>query len=208
MDLMTSVFYFLVLIISIVIHEVAHGIAAEREGDPTARMMGRITLNPLVHAESVVSVTLPLVLLVSGAPFFIGWAKPVPYNPANFRIERRGTRIVSMAGIIANFSIALIVGIAIRMMTLLEVGSLQIFEIMSIVVLVNIVLGVFNLIPIPPLDGFRFMESILPVRYIPFIRRYEQYGILILLLFLFFGVRFIAPLATTLYTFLTGISLS
>lgn len=208
MNFMTSLFYFLVLIISIVIHEVAHGIAAEREGDPTARMLGRITLNPIVHADLVGSVILPLVLLLSGAPFFIGWAKPVPYNPANFRNERKGTRIVSVAGIIANFSIALIVGFALRVMTIAQVGSIQLFEIMSIVVLVNVVLGIFNLIPIPPLDGFRFLESVLPVRFGSFFRQYEQYGIVILIVFLFIGVRFIAPLASLIYTALTGIPLS
>lgn len=208
MTFMVSLFYFLVLIISIVIHEVAHGIAAEREGDPTARMLGRITLNPIVHADLVGSVILPLVLLISGAPFFIGWAKPVPYNPANFRNERRGTRIVSMAGIIANFSLAIVAGLAIRIMAFLQVGTLQVFEIMSIVVLVNIVLSIFNLIPIPPLDGFRFLEAILPTRFGSVIRQYEQYGIILLIIFLFFGVRVIAPLASMVYTFLTGIPLS
>lgn len=208
MDFTTSLLYFLVLIISIVVHEVAHGVAAEGQGDPTARMLGRITMNPLKHADLVGSVILPLILLVSGANFFIGWAKPVPYNPANFKNERKGTRIVSMAGIIANFSIAIIVGLAIRLMATLELGTLQTFEIMSIVVLVNIVLGIFNLIPIPPLDGFRFLESVLPERFGSFFKQYEQYGIVILVVFLFVGVRFIAPLASVAYTALTGIPLS
>jgi Zn-dependent protease len=208
MNFTTSLFYFLVLIISIVIHEVAHGVAAEKQGDPTARMLGRITMNPIKHADLVGSVILPLILLVSGAQFFIGWAKPVPYNPANFRNERKGTRIVSVAGVIANFSIALIVGFALRVMTIAQVGSIQLFEIMSIVVLVNVVLGIFNLIPIPPLDGFRFLESVLPVRFGSFFRQYEQYGIVILIVFLFIGVRFIAPLASFIYTTLTGIPLS
>jgi Zn-dependent protease len=208
MNFMTSLLYFLVLIVSIVVHEVAHGLAAESQGDPTARMLGRITMNPIKHADPIGSIVLPLILLVSGSNFFIGWAKPVPYNPVNFRNERKGTRIVSMAGIVANFSIAIIVGLAIRVMMTLHLGSLQTFEIMSIIVLVNIVLGIFNLIPIPPLDGFRFLESALPVRFGSFFKQYEQYGIAIMIVFLLVGVRFIGPLASLVYTVITGIPLS
>lgn len=207
MDFITSVFYFFVLIFSIVIHEVAHGVAAEQQGDPTARMLGRITLNPIVHADLVGTIILPFLLVISGAPFFIGWAKPVPYNPALFRNERKGTRIVSIAGILVNFAIAIVVGGVIRLMAAVQVGNIQLFEIMSIIVLVNIVLGIFNLIPIPPLDGSRFLESILPERFGIFFRQYEKYGIIVLIIFLFVGVSFIGPVASFFYTLLTGIPL-
>lgn len=109
-----SIFYFLVLIISIIVHEVAHGLAAEREGDPTARMLGRITLNPLKHIEWFGSVVLPLILILTNAGFVIGWAKPVPYNPENLKRGNTSAAVVSIAGIVVNLSIAIIFGLAIR----------------------------------------------------------------------------------------------
>ncbi len=207
MEFPLSLFYFVILILSIVIHEVAHGIAAERQGDPTARMLGRITLDPIKHIDIMGSLVLPALLLLLKAPFLIGWAKPVPYNPENFKNERKGTRIVSIAGVIANIGIAVFVGMLIRVMAMFNVGTMAAFEVMSIIVLVNVVLAVFNMIPIAPLDGFRFLESILPQRLYSFFRVYEQYGFIFLIAFLFFGVRIIEPIASAFYTLITGISL-
>jgi Zn-dependent protease len=202
-----SIFYFLVLIISIIVHEVAHGIAAEREGDPTARMLGRITLNPLKHIEWFGSVILPLALILSKAGFVVGWAKPVPYNPDNLKRGKKSVAIVSIAGILVNISIAGIFGLMIRIATVTGVVSTAFFEIGSIVVLVNIVLALFNAIPIAPLDGFRFLEALVPLRAEPTMRRLEQYSLPLLIVFLLFGWKFVAPFAYTLFTLLTGISL-
>lgn len=202
-----SIFYFLVLIISIIVHEVAHGIAAEREGDPTARMLGRITLNPLKHIEWFGSVILPLVLILSQAGFVVGWAKPVPYNPENLKRGNKSVALVSIAGIVVNLAIAVIFGFAIRIAASTGLVSLAFFDIASIIVLVNIVLALFNAIPIAPLDGFRFLGAVLPAKSAPIMRMLEQYSLPLLIIFLLFGWKFVAPLAFTLFTLLTGISL-
>ena len=202
-----SIFYFLVLIISIIVHEVAHGIAAEREGDPTARMLGRITLNPLKHIEWFGSVVLPLVLILTNAGFVVGWAKPVPYNPENLKRGKKSVALVSIAGIVVNLAIAVIFGLAIRIAAATGLVSTAFFEIGSIIVLVNIVLALFNAIPIAPLDGFRFLGAVLPYKTEPTMRTLEQYSLPLLVVFLLFGWKFVAPLAFSLFTLLTGISL-
>lgn len=203
-----SIFYFLVLIISIIVHEVAHGIAAEREGDPTARMLGRITLNPLKHIEWFGSVILPLVLILSKAGFVVGWAKPVPYNPDNLKRGKKSVAIVAIAGIVVNLSIAIFFGLLIRLAPFAHIYSTGFFEIASIIVLVNIVLALFNAIPIAPLDGFRFLGAILPFKYERQMRALEKYSLPILIIFLFWGWKFVAPLAFKIFTLLTGITLS
>ena len=202
-----SIFYFLVLIISIIVHEVAHGIAAEREGDPTARMLGRITLNPLKHIDWLGSVLLPLALILSKAGFVVGWAKPVPYNPENLKRGRKSVAIVSIAGIVVNLFIAVIFSLFIRGAALLGVTNAAFFDISSIIVLVNIVLAFFNAIPIAPLDGFRFLDAVLPLRFGTCMRSIEQYSLPILILFLLFGWKFVAPLAFKFFSFLSGIAL-
>jgi Zn-dependent protease len=202
-----SIFYFLVLIISIIVHEVAHGIAAEREGDPTARMLGRITLNPLKHIDWIGSVVLPLILILSKAGFVVGWAKPVPYNPENLKRGNKSVAIVSIAGIVVNLSIAVIFGLAMRVALFFGFSSTAFFDISSIIVLVNIVLAMFNAVPIAPLDGFRFLEAVLPFRFNRTMKLIEQYSLPLLLIFLFFGWKFVAPLAFNLFTFITGIAL-
>ncbi|MCC7436831.1 site-2 protease family protein [Candidatus Nomurabacteria bacterium] len=202
-----SIFYFLVLILSIILHEVAHGLAAEREGDPTARMLGRITLNPLKHIEWFGSVILPAILILSGTGFVVGWAKPVPYNPANLKRGKKSEAIVSMAGIVVNLSIAVIFGLAIRIFMSLGVNSLAFFDIASIIVLLNIVLAIFNAIPIAPLDGFRFLSAILPSRFEPQMRVLERYSLPLLIAFILIGWKFVAPLAFKLFAVLTGIAL-
>jgi Zn-dependent protease len=170
-------------------------------------MLGRITLNPLKHIEWFGSVILPLALILSKAGFVVGWAKPVPYNPDNLKRGKKSVAIVSIAGILVNISIAGIFGLMIRIATVTGVVSTAFFEIGSIVVLVNIVLALFNAIPIAPLDGFRFLEALVPLRAEPTMRRLEQYSLPLLIVFLLFGWKFVAPFAYTLFTLLTGISL-
>lgn len=202
-----SIFYFLILIASIIVHEVAHGLVAEREGDPTARLLGRITLNPLKHIDILGSIVLPLILIVSSAGFVVGWAKPVPYDPHNLKHGRKSEAKVAIAGIIVNLLIALIFGLLIRGMVYFQYISVPVIDIASIIVLINIVLAVFNSIPLAPLDGFRFISSVLPVKMIPFLRQLEQFSLPLLILFIIFGWKYIAPVAFTIFSLFTGIAL-
>lgn len=160
MEILDSVFVIAVIMFSAVIHEVMHGYAADKLGDPTARYAGRLTLNPIPHLDPFGSILLPLILAFSGSPFFIGWAKPVPYNPFNFRrAPYWGEAIVAFAGPLSNFALALIAALLIRVGVL----SPELASVVFIIVAVNIMLGFFNLIPIPPLDGSKILSVILPL---------------------------------------------
>lgn len=202
-----SIFYFLILMVSIIVHEVAHGLMAEHEGDSTARMLGRITLNPLKHIDWFGSVILPLVLIVSSAGFVLGWAKPVPYNPDNLKHGNKSIAKVAIAGIVVNLLVAVIFGLLIRASLATGLVSRAFIDIASIIVLVNIVLALFNAVPIAPLDGFRFLSAVLPARAQPTLRFIEQYSLPLLLVFIVFLWRVVAPLAYNGYTLLTGIPL-
>jgi Zn-dependent protease len=202
-----SIFNFIVFIFSVMVHEVAHGLAAEREGDPTARLLGRITLNPLKHIDWVGSVLLPLLLTITNAGFIIGWAKPVPYNANNLRQGNKSIAKVSIAGIVVNLGIAFLFGIIIRLLILIGSPNPATIQIASIIVLVNLVLALFNAIPLAPLDGFNFLQAVLPARALPVLRQIERFSLPLLLLFVIFGWKLVAPFALTLYTLFTGITL-
>ncbi|MDD3662890.1 MAG: site-2 protease family protein, partial [Candidatus Pacebacteria bacterium] len=167
MQFIDGIFYVIVLIMSVVIHEYAHGYMAYSLGDNTARSRGRLTLNPIKHLDLFGSIILPLVLLISGSGFLIGWAKPVPYNPSNLRNIRKGTFLVSIIGILANLAIAILFGLLIRLAVSLGIpeytaSSMVVhpfYKITTIIVLMNLVLALFNLIPIPPLDGSKILFS-------------------------------------------------
>ncbi len=201
----TSIFYFVVLIFSIIVHEVAHGLVAEREGDPTARNLGRITLNPLKHIDWIGSVILPIILIVSGSGFIVGWAKPVPYNPENLHHGRKSEAKVAIAGIVVNLCIAVFFGLVIRSAVLFHYGTAALIQGASVIVLVNIVLALFNSIPLAPLDGFRFFYSVLPFRAIPTMRLIERFSLPLLLLFIVFGWNAVAPVAFSAFTLFTGV---
>ncbi|MEO5646375.1 MAG: site-2 protease family protein [Candidatus Paceibacterota bacterium] len=202
----SSVFYFVVLIFSIIVHEVAHGLVAEQEGDPTARNLGRITLNPLKHIDWLGSVILPLALILSGTHFIVGWAKPVPYNADNLDDGRKSEAKVAIAGIIVNLIIAIFFGLVIRASLAFHFGTVALIDGASVIVLINIVLALFNSIPLAPLDGFRFLSSVLPVKAVPIMQQIERYSLPLLLLFIVFGWNFVAPLAFNLFSLLTGIA--
>jgi Zn-dependent protease len=159
MQVIDGIFYIIVLIMSIVIHEYAHGYVAYLYGDDTARYEGRLTLNPLKHLELFGSIILPLVLLFSNAGFILGWAKPVPYNPDNLKGGRVAHVMVALAGILSNIGIAIIFGLIMRFAPVLGIESLSevalssFYKIMTSIVLLNIVLAFFNLIPIHLLMG-------------------------------------------------------
>jgi len=206
---MLHIFSFIVLIFSIVIHEVSHGWMANYLGDPTAKYMGRLTLNPIPHIDLMGSIIIPSILLISNVGFIIGWAKPVPYNPYNLRDKKNGEMLVALAGPVSNLLLALIFGIIIRILLFQGIGiDSSIISFFSIVVFYNILLAIFNLVPIPPLDGSKILFHFLPYSSHNIREVLEKNGMLFLLLFIFFGFRLILPIMFFLFSLFTGIQLS
>ena len=203
---MEILFIILILILSVVFHEVSHGYAANMLGDPTTRIAGRLTLNTIKHLDLMGSIIIPGLLVISGSPFLFGYAKPVPYNPYNLRKydwgQKWGEAVVAVAGPAANVFIALVFGIAIRIGSSLDVVSPAFIEISAIVVFINILLAVINMIPIPPLDGSKVLGSLLPFSLAQSYNRIRMtlehniflaFGLVILFIYIFGGVfiRFI-----------------
>lgn len=215
MQAIDVIFYILVLIFSIVIHEVCHGLAARKLGDRTAEHEGRLTLNPISHLDPLGSIILPFLLIISQSPFLIGWAKPVPYNPYNFYdkpwIRKWGEAFVAIAGPLSNILIVLIFGLFLRffgeIVSVLPFMSFfaQAVPIISMIVLVNIVLAVFNLIPIPPLDGSKILFALLPHSAVGFRDFLERYSLFIALFFIFFLWNFVSPIIIVIYNLVVGI---
>lgn len=203
MDIIITIFTLLVLLFSIAIHEVAHGSIALYLGDPTAKDAGRLTLNPLKHLDLIGSVLVPLFLWWSGLPMF-AWAKPVPINPYNFRDQKWGNLKVSIAGPAANFLIAIFFGFSLRFFS--EYLSGAVLALFSIIVIYNFLLGIFNLIPIPPLDGHHVLFALLPERMSNikiFLRRYSF--LLLMVFFLFGGANLVFFTAEFLYGLVLGL---
>jgi len=210
-----GIFYVIVLIMSVVVHEFSHGYTAYLLGDNTARLSGRLTLNPIKHLDLFGSIILPLLLVLSNAGFVIGWAKPVPYNPNNLKSGRKGTLLVAAAGIISNLIIAISFGLLIRFappllgIPLYNPNPLLIhpfYKITSIIVIMNLVLALFNLIPIPPLDGSKILFSFIPPQYRHIENFLEKWGMFILLFFIIFLWSSVAPIIYIAFSLLTGIS--
>jgi len=206
MQITDSIFYIAILIMSVVVHEVSHGFMAEYFGDDTARNADRLTLNPIKHLDFFGSIILPAFLMLSNVGFVFGWAKPVPYNPNNLRNKKWGTIAVASAGVFANFLIAIIFGIIIRL-TLDMALPAGFYVITSIIVVVNLALGVFNLVPIPPLDGSKILFSFLPESAFSFILAYEQYSLILLLVFIVFFSDYLYPIFASLFHLITGLLL-
>ncbi|GAB4304181.1 MAG: site-2 protease family protein [Candidatus Bipolaricaulota bacterium] len=180
------------LLVCVIPHEVAHGFVAWKLGDPTARAAGRLTLNPLKHLDPVGSIILPLGLLLlrrfAGFPIVFGWAKPVPVNPYYFRDTWKGMLWVSIAGPATNFAMALLAAGLGRALVALGVTNAYVLAFVALVVLLSLVLGLFNLLPVPPLDGSKVLAYFLPARWRIQLLRLEQFGIFIVLALLLLGV--------------------
>ena len=182
---MLAIFTLVILFFSIVLHEIAHGSVALYLGDPTAKNAGRLTLNPLKHIDLFGTIILPLMLLIftQGRGPIIGWAKPVPVNPYNFKDQKWGALKVALAGPAMNFLTAVIFGLVIRFISLPE----TILLIFGTIVLYNFAWGIFNLIPIPPFDGSHILFTFIPERFNHLKLSLHQYGLFILVFFIFFG---------------------
>jgi len=196
-----------ILIFSIVLHEVSHGVVANSLGDPTAKQAGRLTLNPIPHIDPIGSVLLPLVLIVinsaTGGGIIFGWAKPVPVNHWNLRNQKWGPALVSLAGPGSNLAIALTFGLALRFLPVTTISP-ELASIFVSIVLLNILLAVFNLLPIPPLDGSHILFTFLP-RSMDHIRVFlTQYGFFFLLFIIFFFFGFISGIVRLLFHLIVG----
>lgn len=194
-----------ILIMSVVIHEVSHGYSAYLLGDPTAKYADRLTLNPLKHLDLMGSFFVPLITYLLGG-FIFGWAKPVPYNPYNLKNQKWGPAIVGIAGPAANLLVALTFGLLIRFGHGFMFLPAAFFEIASAVVFINLLLMIFNLVPIPPLDGSKVLFAVLPYRWHGAQSFMERYGFFILLFFVFFFFQLLLPVIGFLFNLITGVS--
>lgn len=200
MEFASLVFFFLIIIPSSIIHEYMHGAVANYFGDPTAKYAGRLTLNPLAHIDLWGTILLPLMLFLgSGGKFVFAYAKPVPVNPLFLRGRYAGI-LVAAAGPLSNFVTAGVLGIVIRF-----APSSAFTMILGLIVYANILLGVFNLVPIPPLDGSKVLFPFLPAAWEPMKMNLERYGFIILLLFLFgVGFSWLLPIIFSIFRLFTG----
>ncbi len=200
-----------ILLFSVIIHEVAHGSVALYLGDPTAKNAGRLTLNPLKHLDPIGSVVVPLFLVLmakvtTGGGIIFGWAKPVPINPYNFRDQKYGQAKVAIAGPSANLLLALIFGLSLRFISFEGVFFQNLVTVFSFVVWINLLLGIFNLLPIPPLDGSHILFTFLPYSARNIKMFLSRYGIILLVLFIFFFLPLLIPVINFVFTSITGFS--
>lgn len=204
--ILLSLFWILALLYSIIIHEVSHGLVADNLGDPTARSLGRLSLNPIRHLDLFGSIILPFLTWFAGG-FIFGYAKPVPYNPMLLSDKKWGPAKIAIAGPLSNIVLALIFGMAIRFMPDVFATPL-IPNLLQIIVVMNLVLAVFNLMPIPPLDGHWLLLSVLPQSLFPLMNFLYRNSFLILLVFIILIFPFIvSPIVGFLYTLITGVAL-
>lgn len=188
---MTFLIGFPILIFSIILHEVAHGFVADRLGDPTARLFGRLTLNPLPHIDPLMSIVFPLLLILAGSPVIFGAAKPVPIDPFNFHEGRKDMGLVGLAGPGTNLGLAVLAAILGKILIFanppLFIG-VYLLGILQLMAFYNLLLAAFNLIPIPPLDGSRILAAVLPKDKAHILDFLEPYGIFLLFFFLLFPI--------------------
>jgi len=195
-DLQVILVLFVVLIGSLSFHEAAHAWTANQLGDPTARHLGRLTLNPLAHIDWIGTVLFPLIAMLSGLPL-LGWAKPVPVSAANLRHPRRDFAIVALAGPVSNLILAVGAAIILKMLVMADMAPLSLgVMLLSRAISLNVVLAVFNMLPVPPLDGGNVLAGVLPEGLARLLDQIRPYGFLILYGLMFTGVLFniVAPI--------------
>ncbi len=203
------IFELIVLLFSVILHEVSHGAVAYALGDTTAKDARRLTLNPLPHLDLMGSFLVPLFLFIlpslfgapPGSTPIFGWAKPVPYNPYNLKNPKVGGGMIALAGPVANFLIALFASGCLFLVRAFTLSFVQ-QELLQLVVLINVFLGIFNLVPIPPLDGSKVLAAFLPNRAAAAFLSLERYGMILLLIFIFFGFQLIVPIVYWIAHFL------
>lgn len=205
MELVSLVITLAILIFSAILHEIAHGYVAERFGDPTARLAGRLTLNPKSHIDPLMSIALPLILMLSGSPVILGAAKPVPVDPFNLRDGRKDMAIVALSGPLTNVALAIIASLVIKILPLFtfipfEISSFTYFLLLQTANL-NLLLAIFNLIPIPPLDGSKVFSFLLPKTLADIYLSLGSVGFFIIFFLLFFPGVF--SLSNFIYTLLS-----
>lgn len=208
-DLISLVFFFLVIVPSAVIHEFSHGWMALMLGDSTAKYAGRLTLNPLAHLDKWGTVIMPIALyLLSGGSFIFAYAKPVPFNPYNLKNQKWGPALVGLAGPLSNLIVAVIFAFFIRMIApgaspwaghLAESFTTILTTLFAIIVYANILLAVFNLVPLPPLDGSKILFALLPDNAYAVREFLERNGFWIIIFFLFFGFQWLQPIIGWLF---------
>lgn len=179
-----------------------HGYVAFTLGDHTAKDAGRLTLNPIPHIDPIGSILMPALMLLSGAGFLFAWAKPVPINPYNFSDKKYGELKVAIAGPGVNLAMAIAFGLLFRF---LPYSNLHPF--LALIVQINLCLAIFNLVPIPPLDGSRILAAFLPYNLQEKFYQLERYGMFLVLLFVLFGFAFISPIISFLFSLITGVNL-
>jgi len=203
---MDFIFIIIILIMSVVIHEVSHGYAALALGDSTAKYQGRLTLNPLSHLDPVGSFLVPLIGHIAGG-FIIGWAKPVPFNPYNLKNQKWGEALVAIAGPLSNIALAIIFGLIIRIGFVYGFMSQAFFGLASFVVMINIILAIFNLVPIPPLDGSKILFAVLPYKWQGMRESLEKFGLILVFVFIFLFWQVLSPVIGYFFQLLTGMAL-
>ena len=192
-----------VLIMSVIIHEIAHGYTAYSLGDPTAKHQGRLTLNPLKHLDPIGSFLVPVLMYFTGG-FIFGWARPVPYDPRNIH-HKWGEAMVAAAGPLSNICVAMTFGFILRFGSSIYTLPPIAINTLSTIVFINLILAIFNLIPIPPLDGSKILFSVLPANFYYVQEFLEKYGVILLLVFIFFLWKYLFPFVITIFYWLTGI---
>ena len=202
MEFLSLLFFFIAIIPSAIIHEYAHGWTADQLGDPTAKYAGRLTLDPRAHIDKFGTIILPLIFLflafVGLGGFVFAYAKPVPYNPYNLKNQKWGPALVAVAGPLSNIILAFLFGLTLQVFYKMGIGNQLFLTLMFVLVQANVLLAIFNLVPIPPLDGSKILYAVLPDSQYKLKVALEKYGMFILLIFVFYFFSLISPIISFL----------